>query len=154
MKAKEKALKYLSGYPERYPEGYTKIDSLIEPLCKLLTEKGYVTLHSCSSHVRIRSYKKSMFTKVEEDERFFSPFLGWYVSFVVTHSIKDIQKAVKIINKKYGYGIRVYKRPAFQGVTRRWMLEKFIDTSWNDDKIYELNKNVYLEFKKFFEELN
>lgn len=42
MNAKEKALKYLSEYNERFGPHYSMIDPSIKPLCDLLAKNGYI----------------------------------------------------------------------------------------------------------------
>jgi len=158
MKAKEKALKHLSEYDKHYPPGYSEIDPLIKPLCELLTENGYLTMHSCSTHTKVQSFKTSMMLapgqelpKDFENDWIHHKYLQWYILFIATLPITDIRKVVQIINKKYNYGLYYYKAKSHRGITRRWMLEKRIDPSYKDKDIYELNKNVYLEFKNYFD---
>lgn len=160
MIAKEKALKELSKYGEKYRPSYSIIDPLIKPLCDLLTENEYITMHSCSSHVKIKKFKAVMIlnpaischmTDKEKQEWMTSSYKQWYVLFVATVPITDIQKVVKIVNDKYNYNVTCKKAESHGGITRRWVIETFIDVNSNDDDIYELNKNIYLEFKDYFD---
>lgn len=153
MDLKEKALKHLSKYDKMYPPGYLIIDPLIKPLCRLLSENGYITLHSCSSHVRVKS---RICKQLPDEYEYFPKFYRsnqWYVVFAAIESIEHIKNVVKIINKKYNYNLICIKAPTLNdGITNRWLIETHLDFNYNNKDIYELNKNVYLEFKKYFEQ--
>ena len=158
MNAKEKALKYLSEYDERFGPHYRAIDPLIKPLCDLLTKNGYITMHSCSAHVEVvsrRTYTVFIDGKIETiDKGYWSHHKQnqWYVLFVATKSISEIKKVINKINKKYDYGLRYEKCKTIDGITRRWMIETHLLHNYTNKDIYELNKNIYLEFKNHFEQ--
>ena len=133
MNAYKKAMHYLKNGESYKREGYKKIDDLIEPLCHLLSEKGYITLHSCSAHI--------------EEEK---TSIQWYVVFVATRPISQIKSIVKKINKKHNYKIIVEDArktgKEHCGLTRRWTIQYMLWDLKTKDELIETNKNIYTEF--------
>ena len=120
-------------------------------------------MHSCSTHVKSKGYKlenvinlttPTNLTEEQLKEWCFRNFTQWYILFVATVPISDIRKVIQIINKKYNYNLYYYKVKSYQGITRRWMIETHIPTSYKNKDIYEFNRNVYLEFKNYFKKSN
>lgn len=146
MNAKELAEKHLS----EYPEDYKVIDPLIEPLCKLMTKYDYITLHSCSGHVKVETKMNDPYLKQIKQTVIWVPN-GLYIVFVAIKPIREIKKVVDIINKKYGYKITVTKFPYTCGkLTRRWDL-RYVLPKLTNDILYEVHRNIYLEFKAYFD---
>lgn len=141
MNAYQRAQYYLKTSFPYTREEYKKIDELIEPLCHLLTEKGYITLHSCSAHIGEET-KKS---------------IQWYVLFVATKNIKHIQKIVKQINKKHNYQIKIRDtRKAGKEIcklTRRWVIEYFLHDVKTKEELIQINQIIYQEFVIHMKEL-
>lgn len=156
MKAKEKAILELSRYEEKYPKGYDIIDPLIKPLCALLTENGYITMHSCSGHIKARKSKVGAIypDAADEDKKL---WMGpsqlstqLYILFVATVPISDIRRAVDKINEKYNYNMSCQKVKKFKNITRRWAITIWLPINTKNADLYEIHKNIYYEFKKQF----
>jgi hypothetical protein len=135
MNALEKANNYLKKEACYKNEDYKKIDKLIKPLCELLSEKGFLTLHSCSAHI-------------EEEKN----SVQWYALFIATKPISVIKNIVKKINKKHGYKITIQDDRKLGreicGLTRRWRLQWMLWDVKTKKELIEINKNIYEEFKK------
>lgn len=143
MNAKERALEYLKTNRCYEMEHYNKIDILIEPLCKLLNKNGYITLHSCSGHVSVRvgMPKKGHFGIFLPHNK-----KQWYVLFIATNPIENINKIVKKINIEHDISITLKEIPD-DFLMDRWILEVIINGNYNDNYLYNLNKLIYSEFK-------
>lgn len=157
MSLKQKALDIIAGYSEKYSE----IDPLIEPLCNLLTQHDYITMHSCSTHIKVRSFRlkdlASPDVKLEDpNKRIHHAYDYWYVLFVTELPTLEIKEVVDEINKKYNYNMEFYRTNDYEGITHRYVIriEKPKVKKYKNEDIYELNKNIYLEFKKHFDRID
>jgi hypothetical protein len=137
MNAYQRALYTLNNDPCYKIEEYTVIDELIEPLCKLLTENGYITLHSCSAHVVNKFGNKDN---------------QWNLVFVATKTIKHIKEVLKKIKKKYGYNL-ILEKSDYYGLTRRWFIEYYFAHDFDEVVLEEVNKNITDEFRNYFKHL-
>lgn len=144
--AEKIAIDYLSTYNEDYAT--LKIDPMMVPFKELLTENGYITLHSCSAHVKTESYRRSVFGEkikgsVYKKDR-------WYIMFVAVDDISRIVNVVDNLYEKYEYDVQLTKidHPT---VIEAWLIEYDIEENYNYQKLYEINRNIYMEFKKEFE---
>lgn len=161
MEPWEKALDELSRYESDYPKGYTIIDAYIKPLCDLLTENGFITMHSCSAHVKTTTsnIRRSLVDGEYVIEKGKFKGLGsrskgrWYVLFVPRWSVEEIQKLITEINYKYGYKTTFKQVNDIDGITNRWVIEEDIEFSFNDRLLFERHKNIYLEFKNYFDSI-
>lgn len=158
IKSWERAKLAVSEYKHTMPEKYEIIDPLIKPLCEILNKNNFITMHSCSGHVKAEMQnfhyyfkeneiviRKSTFDKV--------PLIRnrWYILFVPKLSTNSIKKTITSINKKYKYDILLKKVNDCEGINNRWVIEENIEQNFNDQDLYERHKTIYLEFKKHFE---
>ena len=136
MNSYQKAIIYLKNGTPYQREDYRKIDELIEPLCNILNQSGFITLHSCSAHIGEKDKKSAQ----------------WYVLFVSTKSIKVKSKIVKKKNKKYNYKIKVNDErkggKSICGLTRRWAIEYILWEVETREELVKINENIYNEFNK------
>lgn len=147
LNAEKIAVNYLDTYEEEYAT--SKMDPMMVPFKELLTENGYITLHSCSAHVKVRSHNKGLF-----GEKLRRPFIHkkdrWYIMFVAVNDISRIENVVDRVYEKYGYDLQLSKRD-HPYVIEAWVIEYDIEKNYNYEQLYEINKNIYMEFKKEFE---
>lgn len=138
------ALDYLETYSEEYKDN---IDPLMIPFKNLFSENGYITLHSCSGHVKFVKYKDRFgFSKGSKDNH-------WYLFFAAIKPMSNILKVVKTIAEKYGYYIRVEEAKFHAVVKEGWVLRYDINFNYTYDELYEINKNIYKEFEKEFNKI-
>ncbi|MDF2534067.1 MAG: hypothetical protein K0R18_224 [Bacillales bacterium] len=153
MEPWEKAIEEVS----QYSENYSVIDTYIKPLCELLTENGFITLHSCSAHIKASTsnIRRSLYSGkwIIEKDRFKKTTISkrWYIMFVPRWPIEEIENIVKSINDKYDYKIELEQTNDFEDLTNRWVIDEFMEFNFNDKQLQERHKNIYIEFKDHFE---
>jgi tRNA(Phe) wybutosine-synthesizing methylase Tyw3 len=116
---------------------YKEIDPLIKPLCDLLNVNGFITTNSCSAHVGVDKWKYSII----------NPHNQWYVTFVTKKQIDVISNIIDELNKLHNYNIELRKEDHLQD--NAWYIGFHIDFNYTDKDLYEINKNIYNEFKYY-----
>lgn len=149
LEAKKIALDYLNTYKEDYST--IKMDPMMVPFKQLFTKYGYITLHSCSGHVKTSLVMKptdingDLVTRARTHKR-----NRWYILFVAVKDISVIKNAIERINQKYNYKIELESKPKHPHAKEVWIMDYTIDKNYNYQELYEINKNIYKEFEKEF----
>lgn len=143
--AAEKALEELSRYDELYPSHYRVIDPLIKPSCELLTELGYITMHSCSGHTKI-----SLNKGYHVYSKFPQYYVQVYILFVASKPVTQLEQAISFVNEKYSTGFYVRKTNDWNDITMRYVIETFLSKESKDSDFYDVNKSLYLGLKEYF----
>lgn len=141
------AKNYLNTYKEEYAT--SRMDPMMVPFKELLTENGYITLHSCSAHVKVKSFNTGIFGE-KLQRSIIRKKNRWYIMFVAVNDIGRIENVVNNVFEKYGYDMQLSKRDHPFAI-EAWVVDYDIEENFNYERLYEINKNIYMEFKKEFE---
>ena len=125
---------------KKYSTEYSRIDENIEPLCNLLGEMGYLTLHSCEGHINVTRSPGS---------KHFVPHNVWYVVFTTTNALGGLCPIVEELRNYLGTPVTLCKMVPSQGLNERFYIGQSFPKSFTVKDIKTAHHNIYKIFEKY-----
>lgn len=116
----------------KYSKEYSVIDPLIEPLCNLLNECDYYTLHSCQGHINENAEQSNT----------------WYVVFTTNNSMNPFHEIAEELVECFDMRVTIDYMIPMQGLSKRYYIGQRFPHHFTEHDIVAAHQTIFERFQK------